>query len=86
MSMLSVELAEGNVHQYAKGVSIGEIIYNVYGKKSGCVAALVDDCERDLSFTLTESCKIEPIFGDSEAGMFILRHSCAHLLAQAVTE
>ena len=86
MSMLSVELAEGNVHQYAKGISIGEIIYNVYGKKSGCVAALVDDCERDLSFTLTESCKIEPIFGDSEAGMFILRHSCAHLLAQAVTE
>ncbi|GIS50237.1 MAG: hypothetical protein Ct9H90mP24_5290 [Methanobacteriota archaeon] len=39
-----------------------------------------------MSFALDENCKVEPILGDSEEGLYILRHSCAHLLAQAVTQ
>ena len=39
-----------------------------------------------MSFVVNNNCKIEPILADSEQGLYILRHSCAHLLAQAVVE
>ena len=35
---------------------------------------------------LSNNCEISGIKADSDEGMHILRHSCAHLLAQAVTE
>tara|TARA_Y100000590_G_C15686289_1_gene1001782 strand:+ start:116 stop:2056 length:1941 start_codon:yes stop_codon:yes gene_type:complete len=84
--MIYVDLESGESHEYAKGISVGDVINNAYGKKSGSVAAMVDGEEKDLSFILEEDCKVEAILGDSERGLYILRHSCAHLLAQAVTE
>lgn len=84
--MISVEVGEDGPHEYASGISAGEVIKNVHGRKSGAVAALVDGEERDMSYALEENCKVDPILGDSEKGLYILRHSCAHLLAQAVTQ
>ncbi len=86
MSMISVEIGSEEPHEYANGISVGEVILNVHGKRSGAVAALVDGIERDFSYELETDCSVEPILGDSDAGLYILRHSCAHLLAQAVTE
>ncbi|MEC9137213.1 MAG: threonine--tRNA ligase [Candidatus Thermoplasmatota archaeon] len=84
--MLKISLPDGLSHEYASGTTVGEIVRNAYGKKSGAVAALVDGEERDFSYILEQDCDIEPILGDTEAGRYILRHSCAHLLAQAVVE
>jgi len=86
MSMISVEVGTDGAHEYASGISAGEVIRNVHGKKSGALAALVDGEQRDMSFVLDSDCKIEPILDGSDEGLYILRHSCAHLLAQAVTE
>ena len=86
MAMISVDVGAAGTHEYASGISVGEVIVNVHGKKSGAVAALVDGIERDFSHLLDSNCSIETVAGDSEAGLYILRHSCAHLLAQAVTE
>ena len=86
MGMLKISLPDSLSHEYASGTTVGEIVRNAYGKKSGAVAALVDGEERDFSYVLEQDCDIEPILGDTEAGRYILRHSCAHLLAQAVVE
>ena len=86
MSMISVNVGVEGHHEYASGISVGEVILNVHGKKSGAVAALVDGVEKDFSYILLEDCNVEPIIGDSKEGLYILRHSCAHLLAQAVVE
>ena len=87
MSMFEVDVGEGQeTHSYAAGTTAGDVVANVHGRKSGAVAALVDGIERDLSHELTGDCRVRPITGDSEAGLYILRHSCAHLLAQAVLE
>ena len=86
MSMISVEINGKETHEYTSGITAGEILLNVYGKRSGAVAANIDGIERDMSFIVNENCKIEPILGHSEEGLYILRHSCAHLLAQAVVE
>lgn len=50
----------------------------------GAVAAIVDSEMMDLGTILTEDAAIEPVYADSEEGLEILRHSTAHLLAQAV--
>ena len=84
--MISIDIGDGETHEYASGVTAGEVIQNVHGRKSGAVAAEVDGIERDMSHILDSDCRVEPIIGDSEQGLYILRHSCAHLLAQAVTE
>ncbi|MFL2493539.1 MAG: threonine--tRNA ligase [Candidatus Thalassarchaeum sp.] len=86
MAMISVDVGADAAHEYASGISAGEVILNVHGKKSGAVAATVDGIERDFSHVLDTDCSVQPIAGDSEEGLYILRHSCAHLLAQAVTE
>lgn len=86
MSMIEVQINDKDTHKYASGITAGEILLNVYGKRNGAVAATVDGIERDMSFVVNNNCKIEPILADSEQGLYILRHSCAHLLAQAVVE
>ena len=46
--MISVKVGSGDVHEYAIGISAGEVIENVHGRKSGAVAALVDGIELSL--------------------------------------
>ena len=86
MSMISVDVGAEEPHSYAVGTTVGDVVLNVHGRKHGAVAALVDGVERDFSHVLESDCSVESIDGSSEAGLYILRHSCAHLLAQAVTE
>ena len=85
MAMVHVTLPDGTVNEYAAGISAGEVVTDALGRKHGCVAATVNGVERDLSTALHEDCNVTGISGDSDAGMHILRHSAAHLLAQAVT-
>ena len=42
MAMVSVELSDGTIHEYAGGITAGEVIFNVHGKKSGAVGVLID--------------------------------------------
>ncbi len=51
----------------------------------GAVAVLKDGVEMDLRDTPTADVLVEPVFTQTERGLRILRHSAAHLLAQAVT-
>lgn len=50
----------------------------------GALAARVNSIPVDLSAAVAEDATVEPICADSEEGLDILRHSTAHLLAQAV--
>ena len=86
MTMIDITLPDGSVNEYAAGVTCAEVITDALGKKHGCLAAKVDGVECDLSRVLDENCSIEGIRSDSEEGLHILRHSAAHLLAQAVME
>ena len=85
MSMISVTLPDGSVNEYASGITAGEIVIDIEGRKHDCVAALVDGEQKDFSLELDSDCSVAGISGFSNDGMHILRHSAAHLLAQAVT-
>ena len=84
MALINITLPDGTVNEYAAGITCSEVITDALGKKHGCVAAKVDGTERDMSHALTEACSVEGISAETEEGMHILRHSAAHLLAQAV--
>ena len=83
--MIEVE-CNGEVHKFQNEVSANDVVKKIYGKNSDAVAALVDEEQKDLSHLLHKNCRFDIIKGDSDEGLYILRHSCAHLLAQAVTE
>lgn len=51
---------------------------------NGAIAARADDRVIDLLRPLTTDCQLEPVAADSAEGVEVLRHSGAHLMAQAV--
>lgn len=77
---MQIKLA-GKTHQ----VSEGATGFDLFEDRS-IIALLVNGEERDLSYTLAEGDDVEGISIDSDSGLAILRHSTAHLLAQAVQE
>ena len=50
------------------------------------VAATVDGSEWDLDRPVPDGAEVAPVYADSDQGRAILRHSTAHLMAQAVTD
>lgn len=84
MSVVEVTISDGTVHTVSAGLSAGEVIRDAYGR--GAVVAIVDGIPSDLSMPIDESCTLDRILLESEEGVEVLRHSCAHLLAQAVLE
>ena len=84
MSMISVTLPDGTINEYVSGITAGEIVIDIEGRKHDCVAALVDGKQKDFSSILESDCSVEGISVYSHEGIYILRHSAAHLLAQAI--
>ena len=68
--MVTIDVGEGETHEYASGITVGEVIQNVHGKKSGAVAAEVNGTERDMSHILDSDCKVRAINGESEQGLY----------------
>ena len=84
MALINVTLPDGTVNEYATGITCAEVITDALGRKHGCLAARIDGVECDLSRVIDTDCSIVGILSDSDEGLHILRHSAAHLLAQAV--
>ncbi|OCC14516.1 Threonyl-tRNA synthetase [Dissulfuribacter thermophilus] len=72
----------------AKGTSAFECLVEAIGKSKAKKALFVEiDGElRDLSSPIEEDVELEPVFYGDERALEHFRHSCAHLLAQAVKE
>lgn len=62
----------------------GEILA-AWKLKKGAVAATVDGKEVDLNVVVDHSAEISPVTPDTPEGLDIVRHSTAHLLAEAVS-
>ena len=71
----------GKTHQ----VSEGATGFDLFEDRS-IIAMRVNGQEQDLARELNEGAEVEGISIESDAGLAILRHSTAHLLAQAVQE
>jgi threonyl-tRNA synthetase len=66
--------------------TVGELFAEIFGPDRSAIAAKVNGELRDLGRVVADGDVIEPVKNDSEDGRAIIRHSTAHVLAQAVQE
>ncbi|MCC5793726.1 MAG: threonine--tRNA ligase [Chromatiales bacterium] len=85
--MLRITLPDGSVRRFDKPVTGSELAASIgSGLAKAAVAMRVDGRDRDLSATLAGDAQVEIITRDSEAGLELLRHDAAHIMAEAVKE
>jgi threonyl-tRNA synthetase len=72
----------GGEHVVEEGTTAGQAL----AAENGTIAARVNGELRDLAWTLTEGDQVEPVAIGSPDGLDILRHSTAHVMAQAVQD
>ena len=87
MSEISVALPDGSERRLPDGATVGDLATDI-GSRLGkdAIAGVVDGAEVDLDAPLADGQAVEVVVPDSERGLHILRHSTAHVLAQAVLE
>ena len=83
--MIEIILPDGSVRKIENPITVLEFAKTI-GSSLGkaTVGAIFDGVQVDSSFILEKSGKIEIITLNSEKGIDILRHSAAHIMAQAV--
>lgn len=84
MATIAVRIAGTEARQVDAGASVLDVLKGAGMLNAQVLAAKVDGMVVDLSRTLGADCELLPISVDSPEGVEVLRHSTAHLLAQAV--
>ncbi|MED1555409.1 threonine--tRNA ligase [Bacillus paramycoides] len=83
--VVKITFPDGAVKEFPKGVTTEEIAASISpGLKKKAVAGKLNDEMIDLSTPIEEDGAVSITTLDSEDGLYILRHSTAHLLAQAL--
>jgi len=82
---IQVKLPDGSSREYDRGVSIEQVAKSIsMSLASKAVAGKINGKPVDLNRTIEENCQVEIITLDSADGLQILRHSTAHIMAQAI--
>ena len=86
MSSITVRLPDGSARELPPGSTSLDLASSI-GRRlaEDAIAAVVDGQETDLTAQLNDGSEVSIITADSDRGRHVLRHSTAHVLAQAVT-
>jgi len=88
MPVITVTFEDGASAPFEAGISAGDVLAKHAPRAAArAIAARLDASSAavvDLSRPLTADCRIAPVLPESPEGLEVLRHSCAHLMAQAV--
>ncbi|MFM7828910.1 MAG: TGS domain-containing protein, partial [Actinomycetota bacterium] len=86
-STITVRLPDESTRELASGAT-GLDLASSIGKRlaQAAVATMIDGVETDLNRPLRDGARVSIITADTEAGRHVLRHSTAHVLAQAVLQ
>jgi threonyl-tRNA synthetase len=83
--VISVQLPDGSKRELAEGTTAAEFAESIGPRLAkAALAATVDGHQVDLSSPLGDGTEVAIVTADSDAGREVLRHSTAHVLAQAV--
>ncbi len=80
LAMPTLTMPDGSTTELPEGEPVGSVLDRT------TIAARVDGELRDLSFVPRADSTVDAVGVDSEDGLHVLRHSAAHVLAQAVCE
>ncbi|HKJ71418.1 MAG TPA: threonine--tRNA ligase [Gammaproteobacteria bacterium] len=85
--MPSVTLPDGSQKHYEQPVTVGDIAADIGpGLAKAAVAGKVDGRVVDLSATVPDNAEVAILTPTDDEGLDVIRHSTAHLLAEAVKE
>lgn len=85
MSMVKVTLPDGAVREYAQGTTLEEVAGSISsGLKKNALAGKLDGKMVDLATPIEHDAEVAIVTADSEEGLEVMRHSTAHLMAQAI--
>jgi len=78
LAMPKLTMPDGSRIELPEGEPVGSVL------DPGAIAARIDGELRDLSFVSDGDAEVEPVFPKDADGLHVLRHSAAHVMAQAV--
>src|ERR1700677_109087 len=83
--VISVGLPDGSTRELTEGTTGIELAQSIGSRLAkAAVLVTVDGREVDLELPLSDGARVAIVTADSDAGREVLRHSTAHVLAQAV--
>jgi threonyl-tRNA synthetase len=84
---ITLTLPDGSSKEMPAGSTVADLARSVgRGLAKVAVAANVNGAQVDLDATLPDGASVDIITADRPEGRYILRHSTAHVMAQAVTD
>ncbi|WP_054948859.1 threonine--tRNA ligase [Numidum massiliense] len=82
---IDIQLPDGSVKQYDSTVTVADVAASISKSlEKNAVAGVVDGKVVDLSRTIDADAAVKIVTTNDEEGLEVLRHSCAHLMAQAI--
>lgn len=82
---VQIKLPDGAVREYAEGSTIDDVAASISaGLRKNAVAGKINGKTVDLKTQLEDQATIEIVTLDSADGIEVMRHSTAHLMAQAI--
>lgn len=83
--MPAITLPDGSQRQFPNPVSVAEVAADIGpGLAKAALAGVVDGREVDTSFVIEDDAQLAIVTDRDDAGLEVIRHSTAHLLAMAV--
>lgn len=84
--MVTVRASDGRNLEFPDGVQVWEIVRDLDPARSRkALAARVNGRVLDMTAKLSgEAVDMQPLFGDDADGLTVARHSCAHVMAEAI--
>ncbi len=86
-SVISVTLPDGSARELTAGATAADLAASIGARLAKVVvSAQVNGADWDLNRTLPDGATVALVKPDSDEGRHVLRHSSAHVMAQAVTQ
>ena len=86
MSQIKIQVLDRQAQRSEREVTTGTTAGDLYDGDRDVVVARVNGQLRDLAWVLSDGDEVEPVTADSPEGRAVIRHSTAHVMAQAVQQ
>ena len=86
MSQIKIQVLDRHAQRSEREVTTGTTAGDLFDGDRDVVVARVNGQLRDLAWALADGDAVEPVTADSPDGRAVIRHSTAHVMAQAVQQ
>ncbi|MFE7063563.1 threonine--tRNA ligase [Sutcliffiella sp. NPDC057660] len=83
--LIKIQFLDGKIKEFLKGITVESVAESVSSSlRKNAVVGKVDEQLVDLNYKIERDAELSILSLDSQEGLHVLRHSSAHVLAQAV--